>query len=121
MPEYIGTAKANMAWIASREGNVEEADANACAALHLWRGLPLASPFQWTALWPLIGIGLARNRTDEAIEHARALLSPVEQVLPGPVGTAVEAAVRAWDAGDARAAWAQLEHAAQLARPLGYL
>jgi len=59
MLEYIGMASANLAWVAWHEGNLAQAEEEGRAALDLWRQLPAAHSscaFQWTALWPLVGV-----------------------------------------------------------------
>ena len=63
--------------------------------------------FQWIALWPLVGISLARNRVDEGIDHARSMLEPLMQRLPDRLAVTLEAAVKAadrkeWDTAEAR-------------------
>jgi DNA-binding SARP family transcriptional activator len=124
MDEYIGMAKANRAWVAWREGNLAQAEANGQAALELWRQLPFghsSCAFQWTAIWPLIGVALAHNRTLEAIEHARALLEPMQQHLPDNLAAVVDKAVRSWEESKTEAARSSLEQAIALAQELGYL
>ncbi|MGD9049254.1 MAG: hypothetical protein PVF77_14445, partial [Anaerolineae bacterium] len=124
MIEYRGTAKANLAWIAWQEGNLEQAEANGRAALRLWEQLPTAHSscsFQWAALWPLVAAALARDRLSEACELARALLEPTQQRLPGPLEEAVEIAVATSQKRGPGAARPHLGHAIDLAHELGYL
>lgn len=120
-PEYIGMVKANLAWVAWREGNLTEAQANGLAALELWRSIWTVYPFQWAALWPLIAVALAQDQLTEAVDHARLLLDPQQQPLPSALNVLVEVAIQSWDAGQVEAACAHLQQAAALAGELGYL
>jgi tetratricopeptide (TPR) repeat protein len=124
MDEYIGMAKANLAWVAWRQGELAQAEAGGRAALEIWQQLPSAHSscaFQWAALWPLIGVALARDRTSEAVECAQGLLEPTQQCLPDPLTTRVEKAILSWKEGDPHAAYANLDRALALAQELDYL
>jgi eukaryotic-like serine/threonine-protein kinase len=119
LPEYEAMAIANRAWVAWRSGEMDEAAADAQAALRMWRGLPVRYWFDWTALWPLAAMALTSGRVDEAIEHARGMLAPPQQPLHEAVRTVVEAAVQARDEG--RQAGELLRAAIEAAREHGYL
>jgi eukaryotic-like serine/threonine-protein kinase len=121
LPEYIAMAKANLAWVAWREGNLLEVQTNGLAALEQWRPLQVVYMFQWAALWPLIGVALTQDRLREAVDHARLLLAPQQQSLPDVLNTLVEAAIRSWDAGQLEAARTYLRQATPLAQEMGYL
>jgi tetratricopeptide (TPR) repeat protein len=124
MIEYVGTAQANLAWLAWREGDLSQAEAQGRAALATWQQLPAAHAscaFQWTALWPLIGVALAHNQIAEATGYARALLEPTQQRLPDALAVVLEAAVTAWKEGQADLALAGFEQAIVLAQELAYL
>src|SRR5262249_26786765 len=121
MLEYLGAAKANLAWVAWREGKLSEVQLNGRAALELWQQTPLVYPFQWTALWPLIGVALAQEQLPDAMNYARALLTPVQQRLPDALTAAIEDALAAWDQGQAETAGTHLHRACALAQELGYL
>jgi tetratricopeptide (TPR) repeat protein len=120
-PDYMGMAEANLAWIAWREGDLTEAQTRARAALDHWRKPQRRYPFQWAALWPLIGLALARDDLRTAIEHGRALLDPLQQRLPETFEGLLAQAVQAWDSGQAALARARLEQAMDPAREMGYL
>jgi tetratricopeptide (TPR) repeat protein len=120
-PEDVAMASANQAWVAWRQGNQSEAQANAQAALEGWKGLQFDYPFRWTALWPLISMALAQDQFSEAINYARALLAPPQLLLPDALRATVEAATQAWDSGRREAAYAHLQQAAALAGEMGYL
>jgi tetratricopeptide (TPR) repeat protein len=117
---YVGMAQANLAWIAWREGDLYEAEANGQTALDIWSDVP-HFPFEWAALWPLAGVALARQEVARAMTHTRRMLEPFQQPLPAEMATALEAAVQGWDEGQAEAAETHLQHAAGMAAELGYL
>ena len=121
LPEYIAAAKGNLAWVAWREGDLAEAQANGLAAMELWRPLQVIYPFQWVGLWPLIGVELTQGQLSEAVDHARFLLVPGQQSLPGALNMLVESAIRSWDAGQLEVALTDLRQAAVLAQELGCL
>lgn len=124
MDEYIGTAKANLAWVAWRAGELAQAETNGRAALEVWQQLPAghsSCAFQWTALWPLTSVALAYGRTLEAIGYARDLLEPMQQPQPDDLAALLDKAIRSWQEGKAKAARASLEQAAALAPKMGYL
>jgi tetratricopeptide (TPR) repeat protein len=124
MQEYTGMARANQAWLAWREGDLSQAEAEGRAALDLWHQLPAAHSscaFQWTAIWPLVGVALAQDRTSEAVAHARPLLEPTQQRLPARLVAIVGQAIEAWQEGNPAAAHACLAQAIELAQELGYL
>ncbi|HVA93132.1 MAG TPA: helix-turn-helix domain-containing protein [Chloroflexota bacterium] len=116
---YAGTAIANLAWVAWCDGNFTEAQAHGDAALDIWRNSPY--PLQWTALWPLLALALIRGALAEAIDDARALLAPPQQLLPTALATVLEEAILAEEGGQPAAARASLEGSLELARELRYL
>ncbi|WP_369946547.1 serine/threonine-protein kinase PknK [Vitiosangium sp. GDMCC 1.1324] len=123
MHDYIGAARANQAWVAWRQQRVDEAEHEARAALECWGKLsPLYPyPFQWQGLWVLLAVELQRHEVVQAVEHARALLDPTQQLLPGPVRTRLEGALGAWNRGERELAREYLEHAVESGRRLGFL
>ena len=118
MAPYIAMAKANQAWLAWRDGNYAEAEEQGRQALQEWQA---QYPFQWAALWPLIGISLALGRDDRAIEYAHQLLAPTQQRLPEEVEAAVAIATRVWEEGRIEAARSTLIRALQKAEEANYL
>jgi tetratricopeptide (TPR) repeat protein len=120
VPMYVGAAQANLAWVAWRRDDFSEAKANGQAALDTWKPIG-AFPFKWTALWPLTGVALARQEVDRAMTYTRKMLDPLQQLLPGEMASALEAAIQAWDQGQAEDAETHVRHAAETAVDLGYL
>jgi predicted ATPase/class 3 adenylate cyclase len=112
---YEGLVRANAAWVAYRDGDVEAAAADAELALAVWAAEHRVGPtiFKWTAHFPLVGVELARGRLDPALEHCRAMLDPSQQPLPPALRALVEGAVAAGDR-------ASLERALEAAAALGY-
>jgi tetratricopeptide (TPR) repeat protein len=121
LPEYEAMAVANRAWVAWRNGDEEQAAADALAALDMWEGLPVRYVFDWMTRWPLAAMALASGRVGEAVEHARGMLPPPQMLLPEPVQTAVEAAVRAWESDQAMETEQWLRQAVHAAGEAGYL
>ena len=81
MTTYVAVAKANQAWLAWRRGAIAEAQQLGEAALELWLQFPTPFPYQWLAVWPLIGIANMFDLDAEVIEHIKALFGP-GQYLP---------------------------------------
>ncbi len=124
MEEYVGTAKANLAWVAWREGNLPETLVPGQAALAAWQQLPSGHAsccFQWTALWPLIAVSLTREQLAEAADYAQRLLIPPQQCLPGPLTELIEEALHVWKQDQPQMTKAHLEQAIELAEEIGYL
>jgi DNA-binding SARP family transcriptional activator/predicted ATPase len=121
MPDYIGAACGNLAWLAWRNGNLSEARNLGQQALEAWQKISLAYASQWTALWPLIGVALAENQLSLAAEYARRILDPKQQRLPVILETSLEAAVQAAGLGNFDQVRTELQGIVDLATTLGYL
>jgi len=120
-PTYIGTARANLAWVAWRKANLTEALEKGKAARESWQQSPSSCMFQWLSLYPLTSMALAHDRISEAVEYARGLLEPAQQALPDPLQTVLEEAIQTWERGEPEAARTHLERAIELAQEMGYL
>ncbi len=118
---YIATAEANLAWVAWRANGLAEAERRGKVAVEIWRKAPIAYPFRWTALWPLIGATLADDRVGEAVDYARLLLEPTQQRLPEVLSEELKAALAAQDRGEIEPARSCLDQAMHLAEQAGYL
>ena len=119
--EFLGMARAASAWIAWRQGDLAKAQADGEAALECWRQTEVVHPFQWTALWPLIGAALSQNRVASAVGYAQALLASGQQRLPDALTADLEAATSTWKASQKETARASLQRATSLAQRQGYL
>jgi tetratricopeptide (TPR) repeat protein len=103
--EYVGSAEANLAWVAYRENDHHGAVRRALSALEYFAAPGLIYPLQWLAIWPLIAASLELGDVARAGEHAQLLLSlPAEQRMSPPVQDALEHAAAAVQAGDPAAA-----------------
>jgi DNA-binding SARP family transcriptional activator len=124
MPEYIGTAQANLAWVAWQLGTFEQARQYGQAALEAWRQLPAghgSAQAQWTALCPLIALALDAGDTASAIDYIRLLLDPAQQRLPNTLTALFEQALLAWENGTPERVTLLLQQATALAQELRYL
>jgi hypothetical protein len=124
MPEYTATAQANLAWAAWREAQLADCEARADTALAYWADLPAghaSAAFQWTALWPLIGVCLSQRRTEDAVTHGAALLAPELMRLPPEIEDSLKSAHACWERGDEQQATALLNGALTQARHTGWL
>jgi DNA-binding SARP family transcriptional activator len=121
MPDYVAAARGNQAWLAWRRGDLPAAAQLGWESLRQWRQSPLVYPFQWQALWPLIGVALARGRENEAWSHVQALLEAAQQQLPDPLNNLLETAAHARVEGQREAALSHLNRAMEQARDMGHL
>jgi eukaryotic-like serine/threonine-protein kinase len=103
MPEYVGAARANLAWAAWRSSDFKRARDHCQAALDLWSQSPgvqaAAVPYYGTAIWPLLAIAAAEDDLPKAIEHARDLLLPNRKRMPDTLSVALSALVAGWEQG----------------------
>jgi len=121
LPPYIAMATANLAWVAWREGKNAEAEQNGKAALESWQSSEVVYPFHWAALWPLIDITLGHDEPSQALNYARRLFAPGQQLLPDGLTAITESAIQAWDSGQTETARTSLQQAIAFARAKGYL
>jgi hypothetical protein len=124
MQEYVGTAEANLAWVAWCEGNLAEVQAHGQAALTAWRQLPAGHAsccFQWTVLWPLIAISIAQQQIATAINYTHDLLTPPQQQLPQALELVLTEALQAWEQSLPETACSHLKYALEMAQKMAYL
>ena len=119
-PEYLGMAKAMQAWVAWKEGRHVDVQALGEQALGQWRTCVVHYSWYWAGLWPLIAVRLDAGRVEEAVTAARELLGPDQQRLVAELESEVQAALGAWDKGDAKVAGESLAQAVELACRFGY-
>jgi serine/threonine protein kinase/tetratricopeptide (TPR) repeat protein len=104
MREYIGAARANLAWVAWREGTAEalaSARQHCRAALEAWRAISFIYPFEWMARLVLVALELGGGQADVMREQALSLLDQNQQLLPEPLLRAVTALSQIEGRGDA--------------------
>ncbi len=121
MPDYVAAAKGNQAWLAWRRGDYVAVEQRGLEALRIWQHSPLVYPFQWQALWPLIGAAMIHGLDDETWLYIKMLLDPLQQLLPGELNHILLAAVQAKENGQGQAASQHLACAVDIAREIGYL
>ncbi|HUQ14026.1 MAG TPA: adenylate/guanylate cyclase domain-containing protein [Novosphingobium sp.] len=119
MPLYAMLARANLAWLAGREGRLEEAERLAAETFAALKPLPFQ--VKWLAAWPLIACHHAREAIDQAGDAIRVMLDPQQQPQPAELTEALQGALAALESGDALAAQAKLSAAVPMARALGYI
>jgi tetratricopeptide (TPR) repeat protein len=123
MLDYVGAARANLAWVAWRRNDIALARAHSEAALEPWDKLAKSYPYgmQWPGRLLLILLELDDEHLKRAVGHARVLLDQVQVALPAALARALAAATTAWDAGDRDRARDELARAVRVARDIGYL
>ena len=121
MPEYVGASKANLAWVAWCKKDLIEAEALALTAMECWQALALVYPFRWLALWPLLGVALARHQFVPAINYVGALLDPAQMLMPDELVALLEEAINAWQARQTERTATYLHQAVTTAQKLNYL
>jgi hypothetical protein len=123
MPEYAGAARANLAWAALSAGDMGQAREHGLAAIDLWNQSPgiqaAATPYYWTAIWPLVRVCLDEGDLPGAFSFARKLLEPHRKGLPADLTAALTRAMDSWDANHTQVARDGLLSAAALAETLG--
>jgi len=118
---YAGVLTAQRAWVAWRDGKREEAETAGRAAVEEWQRQRPIYPFQWTGLWPLIGLAATSGQLVLAVDYVRLLLAPTQQRPPETLLTVLEEAVQAWDGGHRERVASLIQHAMLLAQDMGYL
>ena len=118
MPEYVGAARGQLAWLAWRRERHGATRREGSAALRSW-ATGQRYPLQWCARLPLIAVSLIEDRLSEAVSNAAALLDPYQQRLPDDLTDALECAVR--PETDPAAARSALLRAVALARDASLL
>jgi predicted ATPase/class 3 adenylate cyclase len=121
MIEYVGMAKGNLAWVHLREGNLAAAYSDGSEGVEKISQTPQGHILVWVALWPLIGVAIARDQIADAIKHAERLLVPPQMAMTAALEAELRSAVEAWKGNDQRAAKLRLQKAADRARDIGYL
>jgi tetratricopeptide (TPR) repeat protein len=124
MPQYVGMACAQYAWLAWRAGDLAETKRQAQAAIADWGGLGLAQsvvPFRWFALFPLMGVALQEESTEQAVLYAQHILTPPQQRLPGDLTGLLERAIAAWEDGQPDTTYELSCQAFELAQELHYV
>lgn len=118
---YASVITANRAWLAWRDGNLEEAEAYGREAIKAWQHQQHVYAFQWTGLWPLIGVALTQERLSDVMRYVCLLLDSTQQRPPEILLTALKATAQAWDVGPHETVRTLLQDMLPLAQEMGYL
>jgi len=78
-PTYGASARANLGWVAWRQGEMRQAKKMSLNALEDWSEY---YPFRWLALWTLVDIHLQEGELAKAVELIRQLIDLRQQALP---------------------------------------
>jgi class 3 adenylate cyclase/tetratricopeptide (TPR) repeat protein len=117
--QYIGAAKANLAWTALREGREAEAKQLGTEALDCWAPLANAYGFKWQAIWPLLWLAVERDDLAEAKALADQLLAHSQQLPASDLRPLLKRVVG--DSTDKSQIRDLLRQAAGMAKTIGYL
>jgi eukaryotic-like serine/threonine-protein kinase len=117
--QYIGAAKANLAWVALRDGQRGEAEQLGRQALDCWAPLANAYGLRWQAIWPLLWLAVERDDLAQAKALADQLLAHSQQLPPTDLHPLLEQMVH--DSTDEGQARHLLREAAATAKTIGYL
>lgn len=121
MTEYIASAYGHQAWVALREGNIEEAQELARQGFQQMSIVPIGKVIIWITLWPLISTEIINGQVEEAVQHVKVLTGPTQQPQPEAVQHELESALQKWDAQDIDGTYQHLLQANQLAYLYGYV
>lgn len=121
MQEYVGVILACRSWLAWRDGKMTEAEKLARQALDSWQEHASRYPFKWLALLQLIDIELKQKQLEQAVDHARSLLTPAHSRLTGGIEGSLQSAIGSFESGANDQAADELTNAINQARKSAYL
>ena len=118
---YVALTVAAQAWLAWQDGHPDEVIrlAGRIAEFDL-SALVAGGRYRWVYLFPLVAARLQSGDDDAAVAAARQILDPAQQLLPDELMAALDAALAAWDGGEAAAAEERLASALRLAHELHF-
>jgi hypothetical protein len=121
MVEYIAMAKANLAWVAWKDGRLQDVEELGEEALALWHGMEDQPSMDWIALWPLIATASEHDNFSKAIDSMRGLLAEGQYPLADAVMADCRAAIDCSMRDDREALRTCLDRALQTACAFQYL
>jgi ATP/maltotriose-dependent transcriptional regulator MalT len=122
MPQYVGMARTQYAWLAWCAGDLAEVKRQVRDAIAVWGGLSAINiPFYWFALFPLMGVALQEEDFEQAVHCAQHMLTPFQQRLPDDLADMMDRAIASWKDGQPDVANDLLHQAVQLAQELHYV
>lgn len=93
---FAAAAQANLGWIAWKQNNLKQARLLSEKAALGWNK---HYPFWWFGLWTLIDLSLLTLRTEDAVNYARKLKTPGQQVFAKEVDDLLTGAIAAAEMG----------------------
>ena len=118
---YVAVTVAAQAWLAWQDGHPDEVIRLAGRIAEFDLGtLVTGARYRWVYLFPLIAARLRSGDAAAAVAAARQILDPAQQLLPDELMAALDAALAAWDGGEAGPAEDDLAGALRLAHDLHY-
>jgi len=122
--QYIGAARACLAWVDWRTGQRAAAASMAETARADWRKTVHDFPFHWLATLVLLDLARA-DESNESMPTLRGLVSDLlargQQMFAEPIQTALASASAACEAGEPRATLATVDRFLALVAQAGYL
>ncbi len=124
MPEYIGSAYANFAWMAYRDREYDQVMQWYHKASDEWSQIPNYKAFlviRWLVLFPVLHVYVSEEKVAEAIGIVSEIIEPAMKKLPDDLTDALKKAVDESEAGNQQLASAILREALHLASEQAYL
>jgi hypothetical protein len=121
MLTYVAMARANFGWLAWRRGDLALAKEEASAAWDFWQASKDTYPVQWAALWVLIAVSMSEETLSTAVDYARELFGPTQQLIPAELASVIEAGIMDFEAADIPATQQLFNQGLELARELRFL
>lgn len=121
MPDYLAASKANLAWLAWRNGDNSKTKQLSCQALEMWQQSPLIYPFQWMACFPRIGVAWFEQNYIDARKFISIILEPSQQILPEEMDTTLKSTLHALERGSPKESEVYLKRTIEIAKGMGYL
>jgi len=120
MQEYVAAAKANQSWLHLRAREFEESRKLSVEAIQIWQSLPVVSPFQELAVWPIIAVLIPLDQISDACKYAEILLHSDQRKQDDDMEELLRAAIQADKAGNSAIAKEKLSQATNIAEAQGY-
>ncbi len=117
----ISGGLAAAAWLAWQDGRPDEV-LRLVAEVEKWdsKRAGWGAMYRWVYLFPVLAVHLSAGATAEAVDAARRIIDPSQQLLPDDLTVALAAACGSWDRRDPAQAARHLTEALALAREHAY-
>lgn len=122
MPEFDCTTSGQLAWVALKRGDLDEAARLSEEAIAAWEQDPSMSQSVWVMAWPAVSCALAVGDMERAVECATLMARPDQQALADGMDRRLARAVATFQRGGPDGAEAEvlLRELEVEARELGY-